>query len=80
MRAGVEVTFERVPSRVFDSVASAGSYQRCQITKAASRLCCVRGRPGCHLPRLRSERRRVGYRLVHQASMITSWAMPVSTV
>jgi len=25
-------------------------------------------------------RRRVGYRRVHQASMITSWAMPVSMV
>ena len=26
-----------------------------------------------------AERRGVSYRLVHQASMITSWAMPVST-
>jgi hypothetical protein len=29
---------------------------------------------------MRGERRRVNYRRVHQASMITSWAMPVSMV
>lgn len=29
---------------------------------------------------IRGERRRVSYRWVHQASMITSWAMAVSMV